>query len=116
MRTSPRTSKHTSRRRRTAPLCPPFSRFSRGGPHMRSAVGSGFRTCRTAVLLLILALATAVPVAAQGEASAAVTGVITDAQGGVLPGVTVTLRNVDSGTVRTTVTETEGQYRVAGLL
>ncbi len=82
---------------------------------MRSAVGSGFRTCRTAVLFSILALATAVPVAAQGEASAAVTGVITDAQGGVLPGVTVTLRNVDSGTVRTTVTETEGQYRVAGL-
>ena len=61
-------------------------------------------------------LGTAAPVAAQGEASAAVTGIITDAQGGVLPGVTVTLRNVESGTVRTTVTEVEGQYRLAGLL
>ena len=83
---------------------------------MRSAVGSTHRTCRTAVLLVILALATAVPVAAQGEASAVVTGIITDAQGGVLPGVTVTLRNVESGTTRTTVTEAEGEYRMAGLL
>jgi len=83
---------------------------------MRSAVGSTHRTCRTAVLLVILALATAVHVAAQGEASAVVTGIITDAQGGVLPGVTVTLRNVESGTTRTTVTEAEGEYRMAGLL
>jgi hypothetical protein len=55
-------------------------------------------------------------VAAQGEASAVVTGIITDAQGGVLPGVTVTLRNVESGTVRTAVTEADGLYRIAGLL
>ena len=38
-----------------------------------------------------------------------------DGQGGVLPGVTVTLRNVESGTVRTTASETSGQYRLAGL-
>jgi hypothetical protein len=64
---------------------------------------------------LVSALGTAAVAAAQGEASAIITGVIADAQGGVLPGVTVTLRNVESGTVRTAVTETDGQYRLAGL-
>ena len=83
---------------------------------MRSAVGSRRLAFRSAVLLLVALLGTAAPVAAQGEASAVVTGIITDAQGGVLPGVTVTLRNVESGTVRTAVTEAEGQYRMAGLL
>jgi Lhr-like helicase len=65
---------------------------------------------------MALILAAAVPAHAQGEASAVVTGVIADAQGGVLPGVTVTLRNVESGTTRTVVTEADGQYRIAGLL
>jgi hypothetical protein len=64
---------------------------------------------------LVSVLGTAAAAAAQGEASAVITGVIADAQGGVLPGVTVTLRNVESGTIRTAVTETDGQYRLAGL-
>jgi hypothetical protein len=65
---------------------------------------------------LVSALGTAIPVAAQGEASAVIAGVITDAQGGVLPGVTVTLRNVETGTVRTAVSEADGRYRLPGLL
>jgi hypothetical protein len=44
-----------------------------------------------------------------------VSGVVADGQGGVLPGATVTLRNVESGTVRATASETNGQYRLAGL-
>ncbi|MBI4485182.1 MAG: TonB-dependent receptor [Acidobacteria bacterium] len=77
---------------------------------------SGRRVVQIALLLFAVVLAAAVPAHAQGEASATVTGVITDAQGGVLPGVTVTLRNVESGTTRTAVTEGDGQYRIAGLL
>ncbi|MGH9257773.1 MAG: carboxypeptidase regulatory-like domain-containing protein, partial [Vicinamibacterales bacterium] len=68
-----------------------------------------------AAFVLATALGTAVA-AAQGDSSAVVTGVIADAQGGVLPGVTVTLRNVESGTVRTAVSEPDGRYRLAGLL
>ena len=34
-----------------------------------------------------------------------ISGIISDAQGGVLPGVTVTARNVDTGITRTIVTE-----------
>ena len=70
---------------------------------------------RIAAICLLSALASAAPAAAQGEASAVVTGVVADAQGGVLPGVTVTLRNIESGTVRSAVTEPNGQYRLAGL-
>ena len=42
-------------------------------------------------------------------------GIVADAQGGVLPGVTLTLRNTETGVVRTTVSESDGQYRFAGL-
>jgi hypothetical protein len=76
---------------------------------------SGRRRLRVATFLVVSVLGTAASAAAQGEASAVVTGLVSDAQGGVLPGVTVTLRNVESGTVRTAVTETDGQYRLAGL-
>jgi hypothetical protein len=40
---------------------------------------------------------------------------VADAQGGVLPGVTLTLRNADTGVIRTSVTEADGAYRFAGL-
>ena len=44
-----------------------------------------------------------------------ISGTVRDAQGGVLPGVSLTLRNVDSGAVRTAVTEANGTYRLPGL-
>jgi len=78
---------------------------------------SGRWTLRTALFLFITlsTLTIPTPAAAQGEASASVTGIVADAQGGVLPGVTVTLRNVESGTVQTTATEADGRYRLPGL-
>ncbi|HEY3158380.1 MAG TPA: carboxypeptidase regulatory-like domain-containing protein [Vicinamibacterales bacterium] len=76
---------------------------------------SGRWTCRIAIFILTTTLGVATPAAAQGEASASVTGIVTDGQGGVLPGVTVTLRNIESGAVRTTATEAGGRYRLAGL-
>jgi len=66
-------------------------------------------------LLLALTCGLAASAAAQGT-NAAVTGIVTDEQGGVLPGVTVTVRNVETGTVRTVVTEGDGQYRAPALL
>jgi hypothetical protein len=70
---------------------------------------------RYLALLCALLLATAGVAAAQGT-NAALSGTVTDEQGGVLPGVTVTVRNVDTGTVRTVVTEADGQFRVPALL
>jgi hypothetical protein len=59
-------------------------------------------------------LATAIPVAAQGT-GAVIAGTIKDAQGGVLPGVSLTVRNVDTGVTRTVVPAGDGTYRFGGL-
>jgi hypothetical protein len=64
--------------------------------------------------MLVWALMAAIPVAAQGTGGV-ITGTIKDAQSGVLPGVSLTVRNVDSGISRTVVTEGDGTFRLAGL-
>src|ERR1041385_4062599 len=69
---------------------------------------------KTVVLFTGVLLASVSPVFAQA-ASASISGTITDAQGGVLPGVTLTVQNAESGVFRTSVTEADGKYRVAGL-
>ena len=51
---------------------------------------------------------------AQGERGV-IGGSVADAQGGVLPGVTVTVRNINTGFTQTAVTEGNGQYRFGAL-
>lgn len=71
------------------------------------------RLVRLAVpLALVLGIAHATP--AQ-TTEGVIFGTLTDVQGGVLPGATVTVRNVDTGVVRTVVTGGDGQYRVPAL-
>src|SRR5581483_5841640 len=61
---------------------------------------------------LLVCLALAVPAAAQSQAAnGAIEGTISDSSGGVLPGVTVTITNLDTGTERTVVTNEKGIYR-----
>ncbi len=74
----------------------------------------GRRRTPFALLLLAFALGFAVPAAAQ-TTSGVIVGMVSDAQGGVLPGVTLTLRNAETGFTRTAVTETDGRYRLGGL-
>jgi len=50
----------------------------------------------------MLSLGLAVPAGAQ-TTGGAIVGVVTDSQGGVLPGVTLTARNADTGLTRTAV-------------
>ena len=66
-----------------------------------------------AALVVAFQLGHAVPAHAQA-ASATITGTVADMQGGVLPGVTVTVQNAESGTVRTTVSEADGKYQSPG--
>jgi hypothetical protein len=47
--------------------------------------------------------------------TATIFGVVQDQSGGVLPGATVTVRNVDTGLERTIVTDGQGRYRVPNL-
>jgi hypothetical protein len=75
------------------------------------------RRCQHIITFLSMAfllLAAVAPARAQGG-DGQISGTMKDAQGGVLPGVTVTLRNQATGVVRTTVTETDGTFRFPAL-
>src|SRR4051812_70885 len=65
--------------------------------------------------LLVVVLFTFIHPAAAQTTGGVITGIVADAQGGVLPGVTVTVTNVDSGTVRDVVTEADGRFRIPAL-
>ena len=57
-----------------------------------------------------------IPQFAHGQAaSATLVGTVKDASGAVLPGVTVTTRNAETGEVRTTVTAHDGAFRVSNV-
>ena len=67
---------------------------------------------RVAVLLLLVASIWAGPAFGQSQAiNGTIEGTVTDAGGLVLPGVTVTITNVDTGTPRVVVTNESGTYR-----
>jgi hypothetical protein len=63
------------------------------------------RCCVSAALILLLATG-----AAWAQGTAQVSGTVRDESGGVLPGVTVTVTQTNTGLVRTTVTDTTGGY------
>ncbi|HEX8336453.1 MAG TPA: carboxypeptidase regulatory-like domain-containing protein, partial [Pyrinomonadaceae bacterium] len=65
-------------------------------------------------ILLALVSVCAAPAFAQ-TINGNVVGVVTDEQGAAVPGVAVTVMNVDTNATRTGVTNDEGLYRVAGL-
>jgi hypothetical protein len=65
-------------------------------------------------LLALLLFGAAVPAAAQIP-TATVLGTIGDSTGGALPGATIVARNVETGLVRTTVTDALGAYRLPAL-
>jgi hypothetical protein len=69
--------------------------------------------CRVA-LMLAVTCALAAPVSAQID-QGRFTGTATDAQGGVLPGVTVTAKSPALIGTRTVITEGDGKYSIASL-
>jgi outer membrane receptor protein involved in Fe transport len=73
---------------------------------------------RTAVRTLVTAFAFLLAVATSLRADVTrfdLSGAVTDATGGVLPGVTITLKNADTGSSRSTVTDAQGRYSFAAL-
>jgi hypothetical protein len=65
--------------------------------------------------MIAVIVAFAAPVAAQTAASGTVEGIVKDPTGGVLPGVTVIVRNVETNVARETVTDEGGRYRAPSL-
>jgi hypothetical protein len=69
------------------------------------------RYCAAALACVLL---TALPAAAQFDRGQ-ISGTVKDAQGGVVPGVTVVVTNLDTQQARTTVTDSTGFYTVPNL-
>ena len=70
-----------------------------------------FRTFARLVLALVL-VAPAASAAAQSQAiNGTIEGTVVDAQGAVLPGVTITVVNTDTGDQRVVVTNESGLFR-----
>jgi hypothetical protein len=66
-------------------------------------------------LLLVLLLGPPFVPLAYTQTTGSIGGIVQDAGGGVLPGVSVTARNTETELVRTAVTGAEGRYVIVGL-
>src|SRR5689334_12597219 len=71
--------------------------------------------CAVAVLVFVLHLLSPHAAAAQAVRGT-VLGTITDKTGAVLPGVTVTVTNTETGVMQNTVSDSQGRYTVTDLL
>jgi outer membrane receptor protein involved in Fe transport len=72
--------------------------------------------CRILLAALVVAMAPGLREAsAQTAATGNVEGQVTDTSGAVLPGVSVTVRNMDTNVSRELVTDSNGRYRVVAL-
>ncbi len=77
---------------------------------------SFIRSCLMSTVAAFLVVAgSAAPSYAQGVTTAAMTGVVMDSQGAVVPGVTVSAVHEPSGTSYQAVTQTDGRYTIAGM-
>jgi hypothetical protein len=65
-------------------------------------------TRRTSLLSLLLSLAAIVPLSAQ---TSSLQGIVTDAQGAVIPAAIVTLTNTDTSALRKELSDETGAYK-----
>ncbi|HKF66906.1 MAG TPA: carboxypeptidase regulatory-like domain-containing protein, partial [Vicinamibacterales bacterium] len=70
---------------------------------------------RRILLVAVGLLATVASHAAAQTTSATISGTIKDETGGVLPGVEMTIKNLETGLTRSTVTDANGSFTVPGL-
>ena len=70
---------------------------------------------RLRVILAVVLLATTASLAVAQIMSATISGTIKDETGGVLPGVDVVIKNLDTGLTRSVVTDSNGYFAVPGL-
>lgn len=70
---------------------------------------------RAHYLAFALLLVAGAPGLVSAQESAVIDGVVVDESGGALPGATVTVKNMETGTERTVVTDGSGRYRFPAL-
>ena len=61
-------------------------------------------------VVTLAALLVSTPLAAAQSTTGSISGQVTDERGGVLPGATVTVRNIDTAATRTAQTDDDGRY------
>lgn len=69
----------------------------------------------TVLAVLLVSLASAAPIAAQGVTTAGIAGLITDASGLPVPDVAIEVRHEGTGAVSRAVSDASGRFRVANL-
>ncbi len=74
-----------------------------------------YRIMLGSVLVLSMVAGLARPSIAQGVTTGSMTGLVRDAQGAVVPGVTVTALHVPSGTSYDTVTQADGRFTIPNM-
>src|ERR1035437_7389669 len=67
------------------------------------------------VVVLALAVLLALPASARAQSTATLQGTVSDAQGAVMPGVTITIHNEQTGAARIVVSDASGSYLAAAL-
>jgi hypothetical protein len=73
------------------------------------------RLPHSAMLVAVFATVFALPAGARAQVGASLGGVVSDATGALLPGVSVTITNTSNGATQTLVTGPEGSYRAVAL-
>jgi len=74
-----------------------------------------FTLCAALLALFMLAPSSRSTAFAQSATTGAIGGVVSDPGGALLPGVTVTVTQVDTGAARTVKSNASGEYRVTEL-
>ena len=85
------------------------------GSKEEAHVGRRFHQIVLAATLLAALVVNAGTLHAQGL-TGQISGVVTDSGGGVMPGATVTIKNVGTNLVRETVTGADGAFVITNLL
>src|SRR5262249_38240092 len=90
-------------------MTPPFSSWELA---MTRSIHARVVCAMAAVMALAIS---AGPSAAQGVTTASITGVVKDAQGGVIPGASITAVHEPSGTTYEAVSQADGRYFIQGM-
>jgi len=72
--------------------------------------------CATAVAALFVVFGLAPSILAQGSSTGSISGVVVDADGGIIPGVDVAVRNMGTGETFATVSSDGGAFSVPSLI
>ena len=91
-----------------------FSEKEEGG-FMVKRTRRNLRKSATLLIVVIAGLALASGLVFGQEFSATMSGVVHDASGGLVPGVSVTAKHTESGLTRTAITNETGSYRLPSL-